>query len=159
MQRQSMQRCVRGGLGSAIVGLAVLLGGCSHNPLAPDPVAAGAADEEINVYPANYKPDILGAMHAYLNDPTGIRDAGIAEPALKSVGGNTRYVVCVRFNAKKKGNVYAGVKEIAAVFLAGRFDRFAETGREGGRETGREEHSACTGATYAPFPELQKLSG
>ena len=65
-------------------------------------------------------------MHAYLNDPTGIRDAGISEPAIKPVGGIQRYVVCVRFNGKKRGNEYAGVKEVAAVFLVGRFDRFVE---------------------------------
>ena len=41
-------------------------------------------------------------MHAYLNDPTGIRDAGISDPALKSVGNLQRYVVCLRFNAKKR---------------------------------------------------------
>ena len=86
-------------------------------------------------------------MHAYLNDPTGVREAGIAEPALKSVGGNQRYVVCVRFNGKKTGNAYAGVKEIAAVFMAGRFDRFVDPAKE-----------QCAGATYAPFPELQKLT-
>ena len=69
-------------------------------------------------------------MHAYLSDPTGIRDAGIAEPALKAVGNAPRYVVCVRFNAKKRGNEYAGVKEIAAVFMVGRFDRFLEKAQE-----------------------------
>jgi len=126
---------------------AVALGGCANDllPAAGGPPRAG--DDEINVNPANYRPEILGAMHAYLNDPTGIRDAGIAEPALKSVGGNTRYVVCVRFNGKKTGNVYAGVKEIAAVFVAGRFDRFVDQAKE-----------PCAEAAYKPFPELQKLA-
>ena len=41
---------------------------------------------------------------------------------------------------------WRGVKEIAAVFLTGRFDRFVETARE-----------QCAEATYAPFPELEKL--
>jgi len=34
-----------------------------------------ASDEEINIYPANYKPDILAAVHAYLNDPTAPIDS------------------------------------------------------------------------------------
>ena len=138
-------------LAGLILGLTLLLGACTHGHHSSD--AAGGDDEEINAYPTNYKPDILAAMHAYLNDPTGIRDAGIADPALKSVGSAKRYVVCLRFNAKtrfdakKNSNDYAGVKEAAAIFVAGRFDRFAETARE-----------ACAGATYTPFPELEKLS-
>lgn len=101
---------------------------------------------EINVYPSTYKSDILGGVHAYLNDPTGVRDASIAEPALKTVVNEPRYVVCLRFNAKQNGNTYAGVKDFAAVFLAGHFDRFAEKPQE-----------LCAGATYQPFPELEKL--
>ena len=86
-----------------------------------------SADEsEINVYPANYKAEILAGMHAYLNDPTGIREPGVSEPVVKSVGSDNRYLVCVRFNGKRRGNEYAGVREIGAVFVAGRFDRFVE---------------------------------
>ena len=134
-----------------IFGVGLLLGACTHGHHSSD--AAGGDDDEINVYPTNYKADILAAMHVYLNDPTGIRDAGISDPALKPVGSGKRYEVCLRFNAKtrldaKKGSAdYAGVKEAAAIFVAGRFDRFAETA-----------HEACADATYAPFPELEKLS-
>jgi hypothetical protein len=104
-------------------------------------------DAEINVFPASYKADIVAAMHAYLNDPTGIRDAAVSEPAVKSIGGLDRYAVCLRFNARKAANTYAGVKEIAAVFIAGRFDRFVESA-----------HEPCAGASYTPFPELGRLS-
>jgi hypothetical protein len=128
--------------GRLVLGLAVALGACSHHA-ASDP----AVDAEINTPPTDYKREILGAMHAYLNDPTGIRDAEIAEPAIKSVGGLQRYVVCLRFNARKRGNDYAGVKEIAAVFMVGRFDRFVDKAQE-----------QCAGAAYTPFPDLQKLS-
>jgi hypothetical protein len=142
-----------------------MLGACSHDR--PPSADAAGSDDPVNVPPANYKSDILGAMHAYLNDPTGIRDAGIGEPALKSVGNATRYVVCVRFNARKRGKDYAGPKELAAVFVAGRFDRF-EASRGAAREPAPEAsvqaplreppREPCTGATYAPFPELEKLS-
>jgi hypothetical protein len=131
------------GLSLAALGLALglLLGACAHN--AGD---AAAANPELNAPPADYKHEILGAMHAYLNDPTGIRDAAIAEPALRTINNSTRYIVCLRYSAKKRGG-YASEKEVAAVFMVGRFDRFVEKPQE-----------ACAGANYTPFPELQKLS-
>jgi len=130
-------------LAGLLIGAGLLVGACASRD------HHVATDEELNVYPANYKADIAAAMHAYLNDPTGIRDAAVSEPALKS-GGMTehpRYTVCLRFNPKKSAGAYQGVKEVAAVFLAGRFDRFVET-----------PHELCAGANYAPFPELEKLT-
>ena len=126
-----------------LLGLALLIGGCGHHGF---DAGSGNDDDGVNAYPKNYKSDILAAMHAYLNDPTDIHDAGIAEPTLKSVGNNTRYVACLKFNAKKNAREYAGVKEVAALFLAGRFDQFVDTPKD-----------LCAGVTYAPFPELQKL--
>lgn len=121
--------------------VAALLGACSHHQ--PD----SGGDSDINVYPTNYKSDILGAMHAYLDNPTGIRDAAISEPAIKTIGNRTRYAACVKFNGKRNGsNDYAGTKELAAVFLLGKFDQFVENTKD-----------ICAGVTYAPFPELQKL--
>jgi hypothetical protein len=105
-------------------------------------------DGGIHAYPDHYKADILAAMHAYLNDPSGIRDASISEPVLKSVPGGTRYVVCLRFNGKQNNGTYAGEKQIAAVFLAGRFDDFTDP------IVAREP---CNGAAYTRFPELEKL--
>lgn len=138
MQRGNRRRLVSAGL---LAGATVLLAACAHH--------RSADDEDINAYPANYKTEILEGMHAYLNDPTGIRDAAISEPMLKSTGTGeaTHYVVCVRFNPKQSATVYAGVREVAAVFLVGRFDRFIDTPKQ-----------QCADASYAPFPELQKLS-
>jgi hypothetical protein len=128
--------------------LAVSLGACGHHQ--PDTTT----ENDINVYPNNYKSDILGAMHAYLNNPTGIRDAAISDPALKTVANVTRYTACLKFNAKKdSGNDYAGARTIAAVFQVGRFDRFVDGTNP--KETNAKD--LCTGVTYAPFPELQKL--
>jgi hypothetical protein len=143
--RRSMQGHPRWRWTGFILGPALLLGACAHGGRSSD--APTPEEAEINTPPTNYKADILGAMHAYLNDPTGIRDTGITEPAIKDVEKNRRYVACVRFNAKKAGKEYAGTKEIAAVFIVGRFDRFIEKAQE-----------QCAGATYAPFPELEKLS-
>ena len=133
---------------SFVVGLALSLGACAsqHQP------GAYGSTEEINVFPTNYKTDIQAAMHVYLNDPTDIRDAMISEPVLKpaTVAMPGRYVACLRFNAKRTATVYAGMKEIAAVFLAGRFDQFIDSPKE--------EQELCVNAAYTPFPELQTLS-
>jgi hypothetical protein len=134
---------------SAAFGLTLLLGACGHN----FPTASGDDDSGVNASPANYKTDILGAMHVYLNDPTGIRDAAVSPPVLKQVGGETRYVACVRFNPKKNSTDYAGIRELAAVFFAGRFDHFVEPPK-GQTDTAKDP---CAGAAYAPFPELQDL--
>jgi hypothetical protein len=128
---------------SLLVGVTLLLGACGHhNLLDPD----NDGDSGVNAYPANYKADILAAMHAYLNDPTGIRDAAVSPPVLKPTGNVTRYVACLKFNPKKNATEYAGAKEIAAIFLVGRFDSFIDAPKD-----------QCASVTYAPFPELQKL--
>lgn len=98
-------------------------------------------------YPANYRPELLALLRTYLNDPTGIRDAGISEPAQKEVGGRRRYVVCVRFNARSAGGRYAGVKERAGMYVDGRLDRIIENTED-----------LCKGVTYAAFPELERLT-
>ena len=108
---------------------------------------SGAQQSGTHAYPDNYKPEILAAMHAYLNDPSGIRDAAISEPMLKEVGNATRYVVCLRFDGKRDNGSYAGLKQIEAVFLAGRFEDFVDAPRE-----------PCLTATYAAFPELEQLT-
>jgi hypothetical protein len=141
-----------GGFKGAVLAFVLALGGCAHGSNLGG--AAAENDPDINILPANYKPEILAAMHAYLADPTGIRDAGIAPPALKTAGGNLRYVVCLRFNAKKRGTEYAGTKELSAVFVAGRFDRFLEIPKE----EHADERDRCAGATYVAFPELEKLT-
>jgi hypothetical protein len=134
------------GLLAAIV---FLLGGCAHQR--PQQSGVYGSEEEINTFPTNYKTDIAAAMRAYVNDPSGIRDASISEPVLKPASSALpeRYVACLRFNAKKSATVYAGNKEIAAVFLAGRFDQFVDAQKE--------EQALCANATYTPFPELEKL--
>jgi len=143
-----------------VFGLMAVLGGCAQGQ-GFSFMGGGGGDEDpgINVRPANYRAEILAAMHAYLNDPTGVRDAGIGEPAIKSFDNLKRYVVCVRFNAKKARGEYAGAKEVAAIFIAGRFDRFVESPpKEKAKDTENEPRGPCADAAYAAFPELEKLS-
>ncbi len=46
-------------------------------------------------------------MRTYLNDPTGVRDAYVSEPAQRTLDGVNRYFSCVRYTAKKTGGQYA----------------------------------------------------
>jgi hypothetical protein len=102
---------------------------------------------EENALPTEYKPRILEYLHGRLPDPTGVRDAFISEPALRPVDARTsRYVICVKFNAKEPGGQYAGSKEMAAVYYAGQLTHAIAGNRE-----------LCGGAAYQPFPELTKL--
>lgn len=104
-------------------------------------------DGSTPVYPANYRADIQAFLRTYLNNPSGIREAAVAEPVTRETGGHTRYTVCVKFNARENDGTYKGAKERAALFVNGRFDRLVE-----------KPEDLCKGVTYAPFPELEKLT-
>jgi hypothetical protein len=133
-----------------LFGAALALGACSHRLFHTE---ADDDDSGVNAFPTNYKADIMAAMHVYLNDPTGIRDAAVSPPVLKEAGGERRYMACVKLNPKKNSTDYAGVRELAAVFLVGRFDHFMEIPVN----QSDASKNPCVGAAYAPFPELEKL--
>ena len=117
--------------------LAVALCGCAGN---------GAQKPEANVYPTNYRPEVVSLLRRKLDDPYGIREASIAEPVLKSVpSGSSRYIACIRFNAKGKDGQYQGAKEFAAYFFDGEITQVVDANRE-----------QCGNAAYQPFPELEK---
>lgn len=143
-RRAGLEACfsLRIGLGLGVA-LALGLSACTKDQL---PGAERGGEQTVNVYPEHYKTDITAAMHAYLNDPTGIRDAMVSPPELKEVGNGNRYISCLKFSPKKNATQYAPTREIVAVFLIGRFDQFLENPRD-----------LCKTANYAPFPELQKL--
>ena len=130
--------------------LPLALGACSSfTPGAartPGPVITGSNEPEDNPFPTNYKSEMLEFLRTYLNDPTNVRDAFIAAPALKTIGGKTRYVVCVSYNAKNETGEYGGSKDRVAVFYVGRFNQYIENGRE-----------QCANAAFQAFPELEHL--
>ena len=136
--------------------LAVLMaGGCSTD-IGPSKAELRAQWEAQNVYPQNYKNDLLAFLRTYLNDPSHIREAGVSQPQLKSVGPGERYVACVRYNARKDGGQYAGLRDGAATYVSGKLDRFLDGGKNlDGTKIVRE---LCRDAAYAPFPELEKLT-
>jgi len=97
-------------------------------------------------FPNNYKSEILSFMKTYLNNPVGVRDAMMAEPVQRIVGGRLRYVSCLRFNARDSGGDYREPRERAILYVDGRLDRVVENASD-----------PCAGAVYAPFPELEKM--
>jgi hypothetical protein len=97
-------------------------------------------------YPTNYRPELLAFMRTYLNNPVGVKEAAMAEPVQRTVGGRLRYVVCLRYNAKDTDGSYRGARERAILFVDARLDRIVEDASE-----------TCAGAAYAPFPELEKM--
>jgi hypothetical protein len=100
-----------------------------------------------NVYPVNYRAELIAYLRTYLNDPSDIREATISEPVLKPVGYGDRYLVCVRFNPKRAGGGHAGAKDHVVIYAGGKLDRYIETAGEN-----------CKDAAYAAFPELERLT-
>jgi len=98
-------------------------------------------------FPSNYRPELLAFMKAYLNNPVGVRDAAMAEPVQRTVGGRLRYVSCLRYTPRETDGSYREPRERAILYVDGRLDRVAENATE-----------ACAGVAYAPFPELEKLT-
>jgi hypothetical protein len=98
-------------------------------------------------YPANYRAELLAFMKTYLNNPVGVKDAAMAEPVQRTVGGRLRYVVCLRYNARDTGGGYLGMRERAVLYVDARLDRVVEDAGE-----------VCAGAAYAPFPDLEKMT-
>ncbi len=98
-------------------------------------------------YPGNQRAEVLALMKTYLNNPAGVRDAAMAEPVQRTVGGRLRYVGCLRFTPRESDGSYREARERAVVYVDGRLDRVLENASE-----------PCAGAVYAPFPELGRLA-
>jgi len=122
--------------------LALALAGCAGGER--DIVLETKGGASVNVYPENYKGEVLAYLRNYLNDLSGIRDAGISVPAMRKVGSIERYASCVRFSARAPGASASG-RDYLAIFLAGKLDQMAPSSEQ------------CTEATYQPFPELERL--
>jgi hypothetical protein len=98
-------------------------------------------------YPNNYRVELLAFLKTYLNNPVGVRDAVMADPVQRTVGGRLRYVSCLRFSTRDPDGAYHDPREPAVVYVDGRLDHVVE-----------KSGDLCTGAAYAPFPELARLT-
>ena len=119
--------------------LAVGLTGCSGS-------GSKQPEENPNVFPADYKNEILLTMTSTLDDPTNVRGAFISEPALPQAGKEERYVVCVRSDSRNANKQYTGSMDRIGYFYAGHLNQLIDATKE-----------QCGNAAYKPFPELEKL--
>ena len=103
-------------------------------------------EDNPNLFPADYKNEILLTMTNTLENPTNVRTAYISDPVLRLVGKNERYVVCVRSNSRNASNHYTGSKDRIALFYDGHLNQLIEATKE-----------QCGSTAYKPFPELEKL--
>ena len=103
-------------------------------------------EENPNVFPADYKNEILLTMTSTLDDPTNVRGAFISEPVLRQAGKEERYVVCVRSDSRNANKHYTGSMDRIGYFYAGHLNQLIDATKE-----------QCGNAAYKPFPELEKL--
>ena len=123
----------------AAIGLlsALALAACSTTPEKPvDP----------NLFPTNYRKEILDTLKNTLTVNTNVRDAYISDPVLTPVGKEQRYTVCVRSNSRDAERQYMGIKERIAYFYAGTLNQLIDA-----------QPGQCANSAYKPFPELEHL--
>ena len=93
----------------------------------------------------NTRAGILALLQKQLVDPVGVHDAYITEPRLQQIGTESRYVVCVRYNAKDGYGQYTGNLDFIAIYFAGKINQYIPAGDQ------------CRNAAYQRFPELEAL--
>ena len=98
-------------------------------------------------FPDNFRSDTLALMRTYLNNPVGVREASMADPVQREVGGRQFYVSCLHFTPRETDGSYKAMRERAVIFVNGRADRVVDRASE-----------LCAGAVYVPFPELEKMT-
>jgi hypothetical protein len=128
---------------------AAALGGCATE-VGPSSSELKARWDAENVYPQGYRQDLLAFLRTYLNDPSHVRGAAVSQPQLKYIGPGDRYVACVRYNARNTDGKYLGSKDGAAIYVAGKLDRFLDMPKD--------VRELCKEAAYLPFPELERLT-
>ena len=129
--------------------VAVALGGCATET-GPSASELKARWDVANVFPQGYRQDLLAFLRTYLNDPSHVRSASVSQPQLKYIGPGDRYVACVRYDARNSDGKYVGSKDGAAIYVAGKLDRFLDTPKD--------VRELCKEVAFVPFPELERLT-
>jgi hypothetical protein len=138
MARRRADLCSPAASALALFLVALGLAACSSDKKAPE--------ENPNVFPADYKSEILNTMTGMLDDPTNVRNAYISDPVLRTAGKNERYVVCVRSDSRNAYKEYTGGKDRIGIFFGGHLNQLIDATKE-----------QCGNAVYKPFPELEHL--
>ena len=132
---------------AAILLLPIALAGCAGSDEARNIAYTDDRGVANQPYPNNYRAELLAFMRTYLNNPVGVRDAALAEPMQRTVGGRLRFVTCLRFTPRESDGSYHDLRERAVVYVDGRLDHVVEKAGE-----------TCAGAVYAAFPDLEKMT-
>ena len=98
-------------------------------------------------FPDNYRKELLAFFRTYLNDPTGVRDAAMAEPVQRTIGGRQRYLSCLRYTPRDSAGVYQAPQVLGVMYVDGRLDRVVEKSSE-----------VCADAAYLAFHDMEKLT-
>ena len=118
--------------------LAMALAACTSDKANKEP--------EPNIFPTNYKQEVIETLTRVLEDATNVRDAYVSEPVLRQAGKEERYTVCVRANSRDVSHRYTGAKDRIAYFFGGHLNQLIDATKE-----------QCGNAPYKPFPELEKV--
>jgi hypothetical protein len=118
--------------------LATVLAACSSGDYFGKP-----KDVDPNIFPTDYKREVLNTLTPLLGDPNNVHDALISDPALVPVGKDQRYAVCVRANTRNAAGQYAGPKDRIGYFFGGHLNQLIAATPE-----------QCGQAAYKPFAEL-----
>src|SRR5215468_12065558 len=134
--------------------VALVLAGCASGQLQEE------REARINVYPNNYRGELLAALHTYVSDPTNIRDAYVSDPAIRPIGRQNRYAACLRFDARNSDGRYVGSRDVLAVFADGRFDQFIDESTQLGNQANPTTilTELCGPAEYKRFAELEAMT-
>jgi hypothetical protein len=126
----------------SLAALAVSVAGCSGfgGPKNAQQPAAAATAADPNIYPANYRSDLLDFLKQSLTQRADFRGAMIAPPMLRPIGDSQHYMVCLQFNGNSQ------LKSKVAIYLAGQITQFIDATPQ-----------YCAGAAYQPFPEREKV--
>lgn len=96
---------------------------------------------QTNVYPAGYRNQVATLLMTTLRDPADFRTAQISAPALKQVGDNQHYIVCVLLTG------HPPRREKVAIYLGSSITQFIDA-----------QPGQCADAAYQPFTELQHMN-
>jgi hypothetical protein len=138
-----MTSCARKLLSAAALALALAGCGSFSNPFGEK--KAGPPPEP-NVLPTNYRAKLLEFLQKELADPSGVRDAYFTEPKLLPIGTESRYAICLRYNAKNGYGQYVGTSDYIAIYFHGDLTQYVPATAD-----------QCSNAAYLRFPELEAL--
>ncbi len=109
--------------------------------------STGGNTVDPNIYPTQYKQEIVATLRSLLSDPTHVQGAMLSPPALTQLNKEQRYYACLRFSERNPDTKqYDPPQTRIAYFYAGHLNQLVAA-----------KEDQCVGAAYQPFPEGEKL--